>query len=82
MVRAYKSISSVFNVAKLYLGFVPQYTPGTWSWTFASKNIDPIKDFNPEKVRNFDKELKYYNEEMHVASFALPNFVKKMIKDI
>ncbi len=46
------------------------------------KNIDPIKDFNPEKVRNFDKELKYYNEEMHVASFALPNFVKKMIKDI
>lgn len=82
MVRAYKSISSVFNVAKLYLGFVPEYTPGTWSWTFASKNIDPIKDFNPEKVRNFDKELKYYNEEMHVASFALPNFVKKMIKDI
>ncbi|HPZ28798.1 MAG TPA: polyamine aminopropyltransferase [Defluviitoga sp.] len=82
MVKAYKRISSVFNIAKLYMGFVPEYAPGTWTWTFASKNIDPIKDFDPEKVKNFEKELKYYNEEIHIASFALPNFVKKLIDGI
>jgi len=80
MLRAYKRISSVFNLARLYMGYVPQYMPGVWTWTFASKNIDPIKDFDSEKVRDFDRELKYYNEEIHVASFSLPNFVKKMIE--
>jgi len=74
---AYKRISKVFPITKVYLGFMTTYPSGMWSYTFASKGIDPIKDFNPEKVKNFNKELKYYNEEVHVASFALPNFVKK-----
>ena len=82
MVKAYNLIKSVFNITKLYMGYVPQYQPGVWTWTFASKNIDPIKDFDSQKVRNFEKELKYYNEEIHVASFSLPTFVKRMIQEI
>ncbi|HOK36472.1 MAG TPA: polyamine aminopropyltransferase [Paludibacteraceae bacterium] len=82
MNKAYKNISSVFNIARLYMGFVPAYFPGTWTWTFASKNIDPIKDFKAEKVTNFKEKLKYYNEEIHIASFALPNFVKEIINVI
>ncbi|POZ92161.1 polyamine aminopropyltransferase [Petrotoga halophila] len=81
MVRAYRRISNTFNIARLYMGYVPQYMPGTWTWTFASKNLDPIKDFDPEKVKEFNKELKYYDEEVHVASFSLPVFVKKLISE-
>ncbi|MGM0639976.1 MAG: polyamine aminopropyltransferase [Thermotogota bacterium] len=77
---AFNRIKNVFNNTKLYMGFVPQYPPGTWSWTFASKGLDPIKDFNPEKIKDFNKELKYYNEEIHVGCFSLPNFVKDIIK--
>jgi spermidine synthase len=77
---AFNRISNVFNNTKLYMGFVPQYPPGTWSWTFASKGLDPIKDFDPLKVKNFGKELKYYNEEIHVGCFSLPTFVKNIIK--
>ncbi|BBE31875.1 polyamine aminopropyltransferase [Tepiditoga spiralis] len=76
---AYNRISNVFNVSNLYMGYVPQYPPGTWTWTFASKGLDPIKDFNPEKIKAFESELKYYNESIHIASFALPNFVKELI---
>lgn len=75
---AYKRISKVFPIAKVYLSFMPTYPSGIWSYTFASKGgIDPIRDFDPEKVRNFKKELRYYNEEIHVAAFALPTFAKK-----
>ena len=76
---AFNRINNVFKNTKLYMGFVPQYPPGTWSWTFASKGLDPIKDFDPEKIRNFGKDLKYYNEEIHVGCFSLPTFVKKII---
>jgi len=76
---AYGKIKKVFPITRLYLGFVPLYPSGMWSYTFASKNIDPINDLNEEKVKNFDKELRYYNHEVHKAAFALPNFVKREI---
>ncbi len=79
---SYKRISKVFPIAKVYMGFVPLYPSGMWTYTFASKKIDPIADFNPEKVRNFNKPLKYYNEEIHKASFALPNFVKEALEKL
>ncbi len=79
---AYKRISKAFPVARVYMGFVPVYPSGMWTYTFASKGLDPIEDFDPEKVKRFEKELKYYNEEVHVASFALPNFVKREIEKL
>ncbi len=79
---SYKRITKAFPVARVYMGFVPVYPSGMWTYTFASKGIDPIKDFDPEKVRNFGKELKYYNEDIHIASFALPNFVKREIEKL
>ncbi|MDO7977831.1 polyamine aminopropyltransferase [Oceanotoga teriensis] len=77
---AYKRLSNVFVKARLYMGYLPMYPPGVWTWVFASKGKDPIMDFEPEKVKNFDKPLKYYNEEIHVSCFSLPNFIKDMIK--
>ncbi len=79
---SYKRITKAFPVARVYMGFVPVYPSGMWTYTFASKGIDPIKDFDPGKVRNFGKELKYYNEDIHIASFALPNFVKREIEKL
>ena len=33
-----------------------------------------------EKKYNFDKELFYYNQEIHYAAFCLPNFIKNILK--
>ncbi len=79
---SYKRISRAFPIARVYMGFVPVYPSGMWTYTFASKNIDPVRDFNPEKVRNFGKPLRYYNEEIHVAAFALPTFVKEALEKL
>ncbi len=79
---AYKRISKAFPIARVYMGFVPVYPSGMWTYTFASKKIDPIEDFNPEKVEKFNKPLKYYNAEIHKAAFALPNFVKEALEKL
>ena len=41
----------------------------------------PVKDFKKEAAGNFatTKGLRYYNEELHSAAFALPTFVQKML---
>jgi len=79
MKLSYERISSVFTETHLYMGYVPQYPPGTWTWTFASKGLHPLMDFNSEKINKLEN-LKYYNSEMHVSAFSLPNFVKDIIK--
>ncbi|XGC80593.1 polyamine aminopropyltransferase [Bdellovibrio bacteriovorus] len=58
------------------------YPSGMWSLQMGVKgNTHPAKDFNKDKARQFsnDKSLKYYNEELHAAAFALPTFVRKML---
>jgi len=79
---AYGRIKKVFPITRLYLGFVPVYPSGLWGYTFGAKKIDPIKDFDEERVKNFKKKLRYYNHEVHKASFALPNFIKEMLEKI
>lgn len=80
MVLSYKRISSIFNISGLYMGVVPQYPPGSWTWTYAAKQNHHIKDFDPKKIENFKEKLNYYNSEIHISSFSLPTFVKEMIK--
>jgi len=67
---------------KVSLFYVPTYPTGMWSFQWGMKGII---DFNSSRVRArigaFCKtnELGYYNEHIHHASFALPNFVHQMI---
>ncbi|AEH51005.1 polyamine aminopropyltransferase [Pseudothermotoga thermarum] len=76
---AYKRISSVFPIVKVYHGYVPTYPSGFWSYIFASKNVDPIKDFRVSDAKNMSQQFRYYNEEIHVACFTLPNFLKNIL---
>ena len=66
-----------------YLAYVPTYPTGMWSFSYCSKGIAHPLDLLDEKYRsNFFKEnkLNYYNEGVHQASFALPNFVKEILE--
>jgi spermidine synthase len=35
-----------------------------------------INDFSKDRVINSNIELKYYNEDIHLASTALPSFLR------
>lgn len=74
-----KNLTPVFPVVRFYLAFIPTYPSGMWSFVFASKGPDPIKDLRNDATAHFQSELKYYSPEIHQAAFTLPPFVKKLI---
>lgn len=65
---------SIFNYSNL------TYPGGLWSFSFASKGLDPILDY--KSVITEDMDLKYYNSQIHKSAFALPNFQKQALKDV
>lgn len=66
-----------------YLGYISTYPTGVWSFCFCSKDgaVHPLLDMDSERIQKFcaENELGYYNEEIHTAAFALPNFVKTLL---
>jgi spermidine synthase len=81
MKRAHKRISELFPVVKVYQAHIPTYPSGHWLFGFASKKFDPIEDFQKDKWNKLGLKTKYYNTDLHVGSFALPNYVKELLKD-
>ena len=73
-----KNLHEHFPIIHTYLVTIPLYPCGIWSFTIASKKWDPLKaDLN----RLQDQVTQYVNSEVYLASFSLPNFVKKLIDD-
>lgn len=65
--------TNIYNYANL------TYPGGFWSFTYASKSLCPLNDFKSDRLNNSNLDFEYYNEEIHRASFAIPNFQKKML---
>jgi spermidine synthase len=82
MKDAHKKIVNYFPINKVYQAHIPTYPSGHWLFGFASKKYDPIKDFDAEAWNKLSMETKYYNTDLHVGCFALPNYVKDMLKGI
>ena len=82
MRKAVKKIKSLFPISKIYQYNMPTYPSGHWLFGFASKKYDPIKDFNPERWEALGLETRYYDRDVHIGSFMLPAYVKKMIETV
>lgn len=80
LIRAYSKLEAIFPIAKAYQYHMPTYASGHWIFGFASKKLDPIKDFKPEKWESLGLKTKYYNTNIHVGAFALPTYVEEMLK--
>lgn len=82
--KVFFALGEVFPESAMYLGFIPLYPAGMWSFAYASKGIKAVDEEVEERIKEglsvFGSELKYYNESIHVASFALPNFVAEIIR--
>lgn len=78
--RIFLIFKRYFPIVHFYIANVPTYASGMISFILGSKKFDPIKDFYPDRVKNFASTLKYYNEKVHLASFALPNFFIDLLK--
>ena len=81
MKRAHKRIKESFPICRVYQAHIPTYPSGHWLFGFASKKYDPINSESIEEWNNLGLKTKYYNTDLHKASFALPNYVKEMLED-
>jgi spermidine synthase len=69
--------------APVSLFYVPTYPSGMWSFQYGLKGaVQPKTVANDAIIEAFvdQKGLRYYNAEIHRASFATPNFVKNLLK--
>ncbi|OGH99799.1 MAG: spermidine synthase [Candidatus Melainabacteria bacterium GWF2_32_7] len=74
----YALLRKVFPIVKPYLGPIPTYPGGYWSWAYCSCNVSPFDNINDALAAQIEKTTKHYNREIHKAAFALPNFVKEL----
>jgi spermidine synthase len=68
--------------APVSLFYVPTYPTGMWSFQYGLKDAAHPKTVSNEAIIDgfvSAKGLRYYNSDIHKASFALPNFVKTLI---
>jgi len=72
-------LRKLFSEVHPYLGPVPLYGAGTWSWTWCSDTGEPLRPI-PERQKAIVEGSKAYNEDLHQAAFALPNYVKRALK--
>jgi len=67
-------LKTLFPIVRFYLGPVPTYPGGTWSYVYLSESRDPFE------VRDATLPgLKYYTQSLHRAAFALPCFLKDIL---
>ncbi|MDR0485055.1 MAG: polyamine aminopropyltransferase [Alphaproteobacteria bacterium] len=76
-------LSKVFKDLTFYVVPVPTYIGSFMCLSFATDNVN-LKKLDVSTVeQRFTKEnitdLKYYNPQIHVASFALPQYIKKIV---
>ncbi|HKK45884.1 MAG TPA: polyamine aminopropyltransferase [Balneolaceae bacterium] len=81
--QVFTALDDIYEKSAMYLAYIPLYPAGMWSFSFASKGVDPQSDETFRRIENgvnsFDTGMKYYNAPIHLGCFALPNFVKDII---
>lgn len=80
--QAYKKMIGFFPVIKLYNAYIPTYPSGNWIFGFASKKFNPITDLDEKAWQALEIETGYYNTDIHKGSFAIPNYVKRLLEQI
>ncbi len=81
MKRAHQRIKKSFPIAKIYQAHIPTYPSGHWLFGFASKKFDPIKDLDADKWNKAGLKTRYYNTDLHVGAFAIPNYIKEQLEN-
>ncbi|QHT48200.1 spermidine synthase [Bacillus sp. SB49] len=76
--QVYGDVKETFPITKVYTANIPTYPSGLWTFTMGSKVYDPLQ-VKEERFSSID--TKYYTEEIHKASFALPKFVKDLTEE-
>lgn len=70
-------LKKLFPIVEVYQASIPTYPGGYWLFNFASKSVPPLKDLKADQWNAMGLKTRYYNTDLHVGTFALPNYVKE-----
>jgi spermidine synthase len=74
-------LRTIFPINKVFQAHIPTYPSGHWLFGFASKRFHPIDDLKADRWNALGLKTKYYNTDLHVGSFMLPNYVLELFGD-
>jgi spermidine synthase len=75
-------LKELFPKVHLYTYTNLTYPGGYWAFSYASKGLCPLKDLDKSRVESSGLKFKYYNHQLHWASFQLPTFLKDEYKTL
>ena len=78
--NAHAHIAVEFPISTVYQCHIPSYPSGHWLFGFASKKYRPIEDLDAARWNKLGIKTRYYNTELHRGAFALPNYVRELLK--
>lgn len=78
--QTHRKTSAIFPISKVFQAHVPTYPSGHWLFGFCSKHYDPIADLDAERWNARSLETHYYNTDLHVGCFALPTYVRQLLR--
>jgi len=73
-------VAGIFDKTFIYNFSNMGYPGGLWSFTFATKGLHPIQDFDAERVQSSGLNFEYYNTDLHKGCFAIPSFQRKPLE--
>lgn len=71
-----REMREAFAHVDSYLGFIPTYPSGCWSWSYASNHQRWDAYLDEARAQHIAQTTRYYNPQVHRAAFALPNFAR------
>jgi len=80
--RAHKRIVQSFALSMVYQAHIPTYPSGHWLFGFSTKKYHPLNDFRGREWKALGIKTRYYNTQLHTGSFALPNYVEDLLKNV
>jgi spermidine synthase len=81
MKSMYGIFRKIFPVVRFYLAPIPTYPSGFWAFLMGSKEYDPMTNFQTEAWNNCGFRTRFYNQEIHFASMAIPQYLKDELGD-
>lgn len=76
----YAELGSQFDHVSPYVGFVPTYPSGMWSWAWASRDRGPEHYVDWKRAEAVSATCRYYHPGLQRAAFSVPAFVKAVVE--
>ncbi len=78
--RVNHALKDLFPLVCPYLAPIQTYQAGYWMFQLASKKYSPLDDQVGTRIRESGLKFDFYNAELHHASFALPEFIIRLLQ--